>query len=148
MIPHFVIPWIFFGFLLLIATLFEKRNPVAPAPMRAVIIDWKIALLRNVGNQLSSPVTAGIMFVSAMMGGGLIHLRSDGWWFPVSIVVIMLSIDFVSYWIHRTQHAWPMLWAMHSLHHSAVSLTVMTGARHFWLEDIYIRLVYFFSAMH
>jgi sterol desaturase/sphingolipid hydroxylase (fatty acid hydroxylase superfamily) len=33
-------------------------------------------------------------------------------------------------------HKFPMLWAMHSLHHSGETLTIITGARHFWLEDV------------
>jgi sterol desaturase/sphingolipid hydroxylase (fatty acid hydroxylase superfamily) len=28
-----------------------------------------------------------------------------------------------------------VLWAMHSLHHSAEALSIITGARHFWLES-------------
>jgi sterol desaturase/sphingolipid hydroxylase (fatty acid hydroxylase superfamily) len=31
-------------------------------------------------------------------------------------------------------HKFPVLWAMHSLHHSAEALSMVTGARHFWLE--------------
>jgi sterol desaturase/sphingolipid hydroxylase (fatty acid hydroxylase superfamily) len=33
-------------------------------------------------------------------------------------------------------HKFRVLWAMHSLHHSAEALSIITGARHFWLEDV------------
>jgi sterol desaturase/sphingolipid hydroxylase (fatty acid hydroxylase superfamily) len=32
------------------------------------------------------------------------------------------------------QHAFPMLWAMHSLHHSEESYNLITGLRDFWAE--------------
>jgi sterol desaturase/sphingolipid hydroxylase (fatty acid hydroxylase superfamily) len=102
----------------------------------AVIVDWKLAGLRLVIRTLSGPLTAasGIMIVNAM-GGGWIHLRSDGCWFLFSVVVVVLAMDFYSYLLHRAQHKIPVLWAMHSLHHSAEALSIITGARHFWLED-------------
>jgi sterol desaturase/sphingolipid hydroxylase (fatty acid hydroxylase superfamily) len=73
------------------------------------------------------------MIVNAA-GGGWIHLRFDGWWFPLSFIVLVIAIDFWSYLVHRAQHEFPVLWAMHSLHHSAEALSVVTGARHYWLE--------------
>jgi sterol desaturase/sphingolipid hydroxylase (fatty acid hydroxylase superfamily) len=52
------------------------------------------------------------------------------------LIVLVLTIEVFSYLIHRLQHAVPALWAMHSLHHSAESLTVVVGARHYWLEGV------------
>jgi sterol desaturase/sphingolipid hydroxylase (fatty acid hydroxylase superfamily) len=103
----------------------------------AVIADWKLAGLRVGITQLIGPVTAasGIMIINAM-GGGWIHLRSDGWWFLLSVVVVILAMDLWSYLEHRAMHKFPALWAMHSLHHSAEALSIITGARHFWLEDV------------
>jgi sterol desaturase/sphingolipid hydroxylase (fatty acid hydroxylase superfamily) len=109
---------------------------VSKLPFVQVIGDWKFAALRIGINQLISPLTAacGIMVVNAT-GGGWFHLRSDGWWFLLSIVVVILTMDFYSYVVHRAQHKFPVLWAMHSLHHSAEALSMITGARHFWFED-------------
>jgi sterol desaturase/sphingolipid hydroxylase (fatty acid hydroxylase superfamily) len=70
------------------------------------------------------------------MGGGWFRLRSDGWWFLVSLVTVILATDLWSYLVHRAQHKFPVLWAMHSLHHSAETLSIITGARFFWLEDV------------
>jgi sterol desaturase/sphingolipid hydroxylase (fatty acid hydroxylase superfamily) len=125
-----------FGITLLIARQFEKRNPIEPEQSTAeIIVDWKLTGLRLVLGKLLSPVTnvCTLILVNAA-GGGWIHLRSDGWWFLLSFIVLILGIDFWSYLVHRAMHKFPVLWAMHSLHHSAEALTMVTGARHFWLE--------------
>jgi sterol desaturase/sphingolipid hydroxylase (fatty acid hydroxylase superfamily) len=114
----------------------ERKLPATEQPMAAVILDWKLAAIRIGINQLIFPVTGacGIMVVNAT-GGGWFHLRSDGWWFLLSVAVVILVGDFWNYIVHRAMHKFPVLWAMHSLHHSAETLTIITGARHFWLED-------------
>src|ERR1700739_2184504 len=99
----------------------QRKFPVQPEQLNAaVVVDWKLAGLRVVIKPLIGPLTAasGIMIINAT-GGGWIHLRSDGWWFPFSVVVTILAMDLYSYLLHRAQHKIPALWAMHSLHHSA-----------------------------
>ena len=121
----------------LIVRQFERRLPIEKAQSTVeIIVDWKLAFLRLTTSQLLSPVAGAwaLMLVNAT-GGGWIHLRSDGWWFLPSFIVLILSIDLWAYLVHRAQHKFSLLWAMHSLHHSAEALSVVTGARHFWLED-------------
>jgi sterol desaturase/sphingolipid hydroxylase (fatty acid hydroxylase superfamily) len=116
----------------------QRKFPVESEQRNAAIaVDWKLVGIRIVITKLISPITAvsGIMIVNAM-GGGWIHLRSDGWWFLFSVVIVILAMDFYSYLVHRAQHKIPALWAMHSLHHSAEALSIVTGARHFWFEDV------------
>jgi sterol desaturase/sphingolipid hydroxylase (fatty acid hydroxylase superfamily) len=118
------------------ARLSEKRFPAeSEQPSAAIIADWKLAAVKIGIDQLLFPVMAacGIMLVNAT-GGGWIHLRSDGWWFLLSVILVVLVTDFWSYFVHRAQHKLPVLWAMHSLHHSAEALSIITGARFFWLE--------------
>jgi sterol desaturase/sphingolipid hydroxylase (fatty acid hydroxylase superfamily) len=69
-------------------------------------------------------------------GGGWIPLRSDGWWFLLSMMIVILAIDLLAYFVRRVQHEFPVLWSMHSLQHSAEAMSMVTGARHFWLEEI------------
>jgi sterol desaturase/sphingolipid hydroxylase (fatty acid hydroxylase superfamily) len=138
-----------FNTALLVVTLsvvrrFEKRVPIESEQSTAeVVIDWKLAALKWGMNQLLAPVTTAcsLMLVNAA-GGGWIHLRSDGWWFPLSLMIYIMAIELWAYLMHRAQHAWPFLWAMHSLHHSAEALSVVTGARHFWLENPLIAAVF------
>ena len=123
--------------ILLIARQFEKRNPIEATQSTAeIVVDWKLTALRWTTSQLLKPVTSAfaVMLVNAA-GGGWIPLRSDGWWFVFSFIALILAIDFWSFLIHRAQHRIPALWAMHSLHHSAEALSMITGARHFWLEE-------------
>jgi sterol desaturase/sphingolipid hydroxylase (fatty acid hydroxylase superfamily) len=121
---------------LLIARQFEKRNPIEPKQSATgVIADWKLAGLNLVTKQLLAPASSACaMMVVNAAGGGWINLRSDGWWFLLSFLVLIIAIDSWTYIVHRAQHRFPALWAMHSLHHSAEALSMVTGARHFWLE--------------
>jgi sterol desaturase/sphingolipid hydroxylase (fatty acid hydroxylase superfamily) len=123
--------------ILWIARFCEKRYPVeSEQPNAAIIVDWKLAAIRIGMDQLIAPLTSasGIMIVNAA-GGGWFRLRSDGWWLLLSVILIILATDFLTYLLHRAEHKFPVLWAMHSLHHSAEALGIITGARHFWLED-------------
>jgi sterol desaturase/sphingolipid hydroxylase (fatty acid hydroxylase superfamily) len=132
------------GGVFLIARQFEKRSPAEPDQSIAdVIVDWKLAGLRFGLGQLLSPVknACAIMLVNAA-GGGWIHLRSDGWWLLVSFIVLILVIDLWAYLTHRAQHKFPVLWSMHSLHHSAEALSAITGARHYWLEEPLISAIF------
>ena len=45
-------------------------------------------------------------------------------------------MELADYLFHRAQHAWPSLWAMHSLHHSDSTLGITTSVRHFWAESL------------
>ena len=66
--------------------------------------------------------------------GSLVDARAWPFWraFPAFVLVI----DFAEYLFHRTQHAFPFMWAMHSLHHSDSNMTATTTERHFWGEQI------------
>jgi sterol desaturase/sphingolipid hydroxylase (fatty acid hydroxylase superfamily) len=139
-IPDFIYGIITIIAIPLIARHFEKRFPIdseqyGGSSTANVIVDWKLAAVQIGMGMLLSPITTAcaIMLVNEA-GGGWIHLRSDGWWFLLSVMVVIVVVDFWTYLVHRAQHKFPVLWAMHSLHHSAESLSVITGARHFWLE--------------
>ncbi|RUZ79187.1 sterol desaturase family protein [Mesorhizobium sp. M7A.F.Ca.US.006.01.1.1] len=44
--------------------------------------------------------------------------------------------DFVYYWYHRAQHAFPPLWQFHAVHHSIEDLNA-TNCSHHWLEGFF-----------
>jgi sterol desaturase/sphingolipid hydroxylase (fatty acid hydroxylase superfamily) len=130
--------------LLLIARQFEKRNPIEAEQDRSeVIADWKLAGLKWAANQLLAPLSTACAFaLITVSGGGLIPLRTDGWWFLVSFAILIVATDFWGYAMHYASHKIPILWAMHSLHHSAEALSMATGARHFWLEQPLILAIF------
>jgi sterol desaturase/sphingolipid hydroxylase (fatty acid hydroxylase superfamily) len=126
-----------FALTVLLGRIAERKWPIATPPASDYIADIKLSSMAVFLHWLLGPLTgACAAMIVSLAGGGLIELRSDGWWFPLSLATIILALDFGSYWIHRAQHAVPALWAMHSLHHSAEALTVVTGARHFWFENL------------
>ncbi|MFM0361586.1 sterol desaturase family protein [Paraburkholderia sediminicola] len=68
------------------------------------------------------------------LGGGRVVLASRGWGALASIVIVLLTFDLLEYAFHRLQHAWPVLWKLHSLHHSAAEFNVTVTLRHHWFE--------------
>jgi sterol desaturase/sphingolipid hydroxylase (fatty acid hydroxylase superfamily) len=46
---------------------------------------------------------------------------------------IILS-DFIFYWYHRAQHAFPVFWVIHELHHADTELNVTSSLRTYFLE--------------
>jgi sterol desaturase/sphingolipid hydroxylase (fatty acid hydroxylase superfamily) len=83
----------------------------------------------------ASAVAIPIMLINSM-GGGLVHLASSGLWYVPSFVFYLIVFDLYVYLVHRAYHKIPLLWSMHSLHHSATALSTTTGGRHFWFETV------------
>jgi sterol desaturase/sphingolipid hydroxylase (fatty acid hydroxylase superfamily) len=74
---------------------------------------------------------------AAAIGGPLLYLEPQSVLGSMALVIVYaLYIDCAKYWMHRLSHRIPLLWAVHSFHHSAECLTVATGARHHWAERI------------
>jgi sterol desaturase/sphingolipid hydroxylase (fatty acid hydroxylase superfamily) len=114
----------------------ERRHPIEPGQARSeILLDYRLVLASVVLKRAFAPLVGlgTAMWVNAA-GGGFITLRGDGWWFPVSLALIIFIFEFEGYWLHRLQHSVPFLWSMHSLHHSAPAMTAATGARHYWVE--------------
>lgn len=40
----------------------------------------------------------------------------------IQILIMILSGDFLRYWLHRAAHTWPLLWRFHAVHHSVHKL--------------------------
>lgn len=47
----------------------------------------------------------------------------------LATVIIVLAMDFSTYWNHRIHHEWRIIWPFHALHHSAEVLTPLTVYR-------------------
>lgn len=58
------------------------------------------------------------------------------WQQALLYVLYLLSYDFLYYWLHRAQHRWDSLWAIHKLHHSEPHVNVTTTLRVHWLEEV------------
>jgi sterol desaturase/sphingolipid hydroxylase (fatty acid hydroxylase superfamily) len=62
-------------------------------------------------------------------------VAAQPWWLQ-AIQVIVLS-DLCVYWGHRLQHATPLLWRFHSIHHSAEHLDWLAAHREHPVDTIY-----------
>ncbi len=51
-------------------------------------------------------------------------------------VLYFLVHDLAEYLFHRMQHRIPLLWSMHSLHHSDPNMSVLTTYRHYWADPL------------
>lgn len=125
------------GAIVMIARQFEKKWPAEQNQSGSeVAMDFKLVIANSIMSWLVKPVAAlsSVALVNAA-GGGLISLRTDtGFHFALSLAIFIVASDLYAYWSHRLSHVIPALWAMHSFHHSAEALTLITGARHLWLE--------------
>jgi sterol desaturase/sphingolipid hydroxylase (fatty acid hydroxylase superfamily) len=87
----------------------------------------------------------GVVFWLLVRGGGYVEgfipasfragVAAQPWWLQ-AIEVILLS-DFLVYWAHRLQHATPLLWRFHSIHHSAQHLDWLAAHREHPVDTIY-----------
>ena len=50
--------------------------------------------------------------------------------------LVLLISDLLEYLFHRAQHTFPILWRMHSFHHSAEHFDVTLAYRNFWAEPL------------
>ncbi len=122
------------------ASIVERRHAIEPGQSRSeIFLDYKLVAANLVLTRAFAPLSSLIVSMGvSMVGGGFITLRADGWWFALSLAVVILTVELQGYWFHRLQHCVPFLWSMHSLHHSAEAMTTATGARHYWVEQAII----------
>jgi sterol desaturase/sphingolipid hydroxylase (fatty acid hydroxylase superfamily) len=108
--------------------------------VRDLVFNVKWMLLYVSVNALVAPhFTTLVGGVAARLGGGLVDLRFDAgerWDLLLASGLLGAFVgDFFYYWMHRLQHAVPVLWQQHKLHHSDGSVNVTTAHRHHWLEE-------------
>lgn len=71
--------------------------------------------------------------LDALAGTSVVAQEMRHWLLPFIPVFIA---DFFYYWMHRSQHTFEPLWAVHKLHHMEYSLCAITSSRHHWLESV------------
>jgi sterol desaturase/sphingolipid hydroxylase (fatty acid hydroxylase superfamily) len=116
--------------------LLERIRPACRAPGRAAIFNVAYMIASTFIQGVISPVIlAGTAIVVRAFGGGLVVLPAQGLGLVLAAFAYIVTLDLFEYLFHRAQHAVPVLWAMHSLHHSDPAMNVSTTSRHFWLEQ-------------
>ncbi len=73
--------------------------------------------------------------VHSWQGAALVDAaRLPGW---LAVILFILVYDLGEYLLHRLQHRIPLLWAMHSLHHSDPEMSALTTSRHYWADPLF-----------
>lgn len=125
---------------LAIEELFRAARPAKGTYFRGVRLNIGIALLLFLA-EATIGVAGRVFLVAAVAqlpGAGLLRL-------PVSATpslpellalacVWLIARDFFYYWLHRAQHRFAWLWAIHEVHHSDEHMNVTTTFRHHWLQ--------------
>jgi sterol desaturase/sphingolipid hydroxylase (fatty acid hydroxylase superfamily) len=65
----------------------------------------------------------------------------------LSLVVGFLLLDLMRYAVHRCEHAVPLFWRFHALHHSDPDVDVTTSVRHHPLEYVVASGFYLFAVI-
>lgn len=133
------------GVLLLFFAIARKLEAIRPIERHdteearaEVWMDYKLALGNYLACFIAIPIAARArdLIVAALGGGGWIRLESHSTAVAVLFTVTYLFfMDMYKYWLHRLGHTIPFLWSMHSFHHSAERITIVTGARHTWIQN-------------
>jgi sterol desaturase/sphingolipid hydroxylase (fatty acid hydroxylase superfamily) len=129
--------------IMLVGLAVERLRPVEKGQPRSnIVLNLLYSIVHFWAIFAGTPIaaTASAVAVGAL-GGGVVVLPGAGWGLFWAIPLYLLAIDLADYLFHRAQHAWPFLWAMHSLHHSDTALNITTATRHFWIE-VAIKLLF------
>jgi sterol desaturase/sphingolipid hydroxylase (fatty acid hydroxylase superfamily) len=85
--------------------------------------------------QLAWPPLIGFLFVHLLVGPAralelpIAVLWPHGWPVWLQAVLMILSVDFLRYWLHRFAHENEVLWRLHAVHHSVEQLYWLNTAR-------------------
>ena len=105
---------------------------------RSALLDYRLAFVNHLvfsfilgSGLVSSAVTAaGTRYaLGTVFGNDLDTLAAGSVHVILFVLISMLAYDFADYLQHRLQHAAPVLWEFHKVHHSAEALTPVTAVR-------------------
>lgn len=123
-------------FLILMGCLIERLiNPSKDNIFKSIRLNLGCALLLTL-TQVITLTVAPVVTVVAInaAGGGWLVLPASGWMLFPAFLLYAFTMDFFEYLFHRAQHRFPVMWAMHSLHHSDMAMNASTTNRHYWAE--------------
>jgi sterol desaturase/sphingolipid hydroxylase (fatty acid hydroxylase superfamily) len=106
---------------------------------------WRRPLLVDLCAWMIHPLSIGlgIALADAAANALVTNFPAHGLWLGISnlrvdlagqpawiqIMVAFLVADFLSYWIHRAYHYFPLLWAFHVVHHTSEELDWLSTSR-------------------
>jgi sterol desaturase/sphingolipid hydroxylase (fatty acid hydroxylase superfamily) len=113
----------------------EVIGPAVPNQPRNFGLNILVIIINRVILAAAMPVTWCLLAPTVdALGGGLLHLPTQGLWLLPSVLIYVVVADFGESAFHLAQHRIPWMWAMHSLHHSDPAVNMTTAGRHYWFE--------------
>jgi len=113
----------------------EQLRPARPQGISCITLNIEYAAALRVIYAALYPLSVGLTTLMVnRLGGGLMELPASGVGLAIAVPCYALVMDGGEYLFHRAQHRIPLLWAMHSLHHSDPAVNISTAPRHFWGE--------------
>jgi sterol desaturase/sphingolipid hydroxylase (fatty acid hydroxylase superfamily) len=94
-----------------------------------------------------------VAFFLPPASAGRLHLEAAGFpvWpirdFGLSFLAGFLLLDLLRYAVHRCEHAVPLFWRFHALHHSDPDVDVTTSVRHHPVEYLLASAVYWTAVL-
>ncbi|MFW6169982.1 MAG: sterol desaturase family protein [Planctomycetota bacterium] len=132
------IPWIvgaWFAFLFGIERVHPLRRSTRPGWRRVGLNAVVVVLALGVAALTVGPTIGGMLNWTRNADFGLLRLADLP--LPLSLAAGMLLMDWSFYWWHRLNHAWPLLWRFHNVHHMDPDLDSTTAFRFHAVEIAY-----------
>lgn len=117
----------------------ERRWPYRPAWVPSasqVRLDVKFMAIVQVA---LPPLISLLLLMAVVEPARALALPVQAWWphrWPLwsQTALMILSVDFLRYWLHRAAHETDLLWRLHKVHHSVEELYWLNTARFHPLE--------------
>jgi sterol desaturase/sphingolipid hydroxylase (fatty acid hydroxylase superfamily) len=124
------------------------------SPRRELTVSKGLRWVNNLALVFLNSLILRFLFPAAAVGVALVA-QQQGWGllnyyelpFGFSVVIAVVTMDFVIYLQHVMVHALPVLWRLHRVHHADLDYDVTTGARFHTLEIILSMLIKFTTIM-
>ena len=120
------------------------------APRRALTLSRTVRWSNNLGLVILNSIMLRLLFPAAAVGMAA-FTAEQGWGIlnyyqlplTLSVVLVVVTMDFIIYLQHVLVHAVPALWRLHRVHHADLDYDVTTGARFHPIEIILSMLIKF-----
>ncbi len=120
------------------------------APRRALTVSRAVRWSNNLGLVFLNSFVLRLLFPAAAVGVTA-FTAEQGWGLlnyyqlplALSVVLAVVTMDFIIYLQHVLVHAVPALWRLHRVHHADLDYDVTTGARFHPIEIILSMLIKF-----
>lgn len=120
-------------------TLLELKIPYRNE-WRPKIAEVKTDLLFTVLIQMILPKLLAFLVAISLLAYLQTHdlvmsgLWPDQWPMFMQVILMLVSAEFLRYWVHRLAHVWSPLWRLHAVHHSPDKLYWLNTSRFHPLE--------------